>query len=151
MITEGSALPELNLPDQDGRTRQIGDLVGPEGLVLYFYPKDDTPGCTVEAQDFERLADQFREKGYRVVGVSKDSAESHCRFREKYDLSFDLLVDEDAGYMRQVGAWGEKKMYGKTTEGVVRSTFVVDPEGNLEKVYRNVRAKGHAERVLRDL
>ena len=151
MIQEGSAIPELDLPDQDGNRRKITDLAGPEGLVLYFYPKDDTPGCTTEAKDFEDLLGQFEEKGFRVAGVSKDSAASHCEFRDKYGLSFPLLVDEDARYMQSVDVFGEKQMYGKTTQGVIRSTFVVDPEGRMIRSYRNVRAKGHVERVLRDL
>lgn len=151
MIDVGDRLPELRLPDQDGKQRKLKDLAGPKGLVLYAYPKDETPGCTTEARDFRDLQEDFRDKGFAVAGVSRDSAASHCRFIAKNDLTFPLLTDEDASFLERIGAYGEKKLYGRTTQGVLRSTFVVDPQGKVLKVYRNVRAKGHAERVYQDL
>ncbi len=150
-LQEGDTFPSFSLPDQNGEEKTLADLSGVEGLVLYAYPKDDTPGCTIEAQDFRDLLGEFRAKGYHVAGVSADSAESHCRFIDKYDLTFPLLTDADHSFLERIGSYGEKKLYGKTVEGVIRSTFVVDRDGTVEAVHRNVRAKGHAARVLRDL
>lgn len=151
MPQEPTHLPPFSLPDEQGTVRSIADLAGPKGLVLYVYPKDDTPGCTVEAQDFRSLLPAFAEKGFTVAGVSKDSAASHCRFIEKFGLTFPLLTDADGTWLEAVGAYGEKNMYGKIVKGILRTTFVVDPEGNVLRVYRNVKAAGHAERVLREL
>lgn len=151
MVQEGDMLPSFELPDQEGRTRTLADLAGPAGLVLYVYPKDDTPGCTVEANDFRDLAGDFEARGYRIAGVSPDPAESHCEFIAKHGLSFPLLTDADHSYLRQIGGYGEKQNYGRTYEGVIRSTFVAAPDGKVRKAYHNVRAKGHAARVLRDL
>lgn len=151
MLTAGQKLPTLELPDENGKLRTFDDLKGKKGLVLYVYPKDDTPGCTLEAQDFrDRLAD-FQQRGYNVVGISKDSAASHCKFIGKYDLSFPLLSDVDGKFLEAIGGFGEKKLYGKTSLGIIRSTYVADAAGKLLKVYPNVKAKGHAERVLADL
>ena len=151
MIDTGDRLPPFELPDQDGKKRTFRDLTGKKGLILYVYPKDDTPGCTVEATDFRDLAPELDELGYNVVGISKDGATSHCKFRDKYDLPFSLLTDEDASYLGEIGAFGEKKMYGRVSQGIIRSTFVTDAEGTLTGVHRNVRAKGHAERIAREL
>lgn len=151
MIEEGMKLPSLNLPDEKGTIRDLADLTGTEGLVLYVYPKDDTPGCTVEATNFRDSAADLEALGYKVVGLSKDSATSHCQFIDKYALDFTLLSDEEGRYLERIGAWGEKKMYGRTSIGIIRSTFVVAADGTLRKIYRNVRAKGHAARVLREL
>lgn len=150
-MNEGDKLPELALPDQDGKTRTVADLAGPKGLVLYAYPKDDTPGCTVEAKDFRDLLPEFRDKGYEVAGVSPDAAASHCDFRATYDLTFPLLTDADAKFLERIGAYGEKTLYGKKSVGIIRSTVVLDPDGRVVRHYPNVRAKGHAERVLREL
>ncbi len=150
-MNKGDKLPKLALPDQDGKIRTVADLSGPKGLVLYVYPKDDTPGCTVEAKDFRDLLPELRERGFEVAGVSPDPAASHCDFRDKYELTFPLLTDEDAKFLEQIGAYGEKTMYGKKSVGIIRSTVVVDPEGKVVRHYPNVRAKGHAERVLREL
>ena len=147
----GDTLPRFELPDQDGRPRTLADLAGPKGLVLYVYPKDDTPGCTVEATDFRDLAEQLRAAGFEVAGISRDSATSHCKFRDKHGLAFPLLTDADASYLEQIGAFGEKTLYGRKSVGIIRSTVVIDPEGQVLRHYRNVRAKGHAARVLRDL
>jgi peroxiredoxin Q/BCP len=150
-IDKGEELPDFLLPDQNGEERTLQDLAGERGLVLYAYPKDDTPGCTIEANDFrDRLAD-FRALGFEVAGISRDGAESHCRFIEKYDLTFPLLTDADASFLRAIGAYGEKKMYGKTREGIIRSTVAVGTDGEVLEAWGNVRAKGHVEKVLEAL
>ena len=150
-MEEGSKFPSFSLPDQDGKPRTLKDLTGDRGLVLYAYPKDDTPGCTIEATDFRDLAAELEDEGFRIAGVSKDPAESHQAFCKKYDLTFTLLTDAGGGFLEEVGAWGEKTMYGRTSEGIKRSTFVIGKDGTLVKHYPNVRAKGHAERVLADV
>jgi peroxiredoxin Q/BCP len=150
-MQEGDELPPFELADETGRRRRVEDLAGERGLVLYAYPKDDTPGCTVEAQGFRDLAAELRAAGFTVAGVSMGDARSHCSFRDKYELTFPLLTDPDGAWLTSVGAHGEKKLYGRTSYGVIRSTFVVDPGGTVLRVYPNVRAKGHAERVLADL
>lgn len=151
MLNAGDTFPSFSLPDQDGKTRGLGDLAGERGLILYVYPKDDTPGCTVEAQDFRNQLTALRAKGYEVAGISKDSAASHCQFIEKYELNFPLLSDESGEFLTAVGSFGEKNMYGKMVTGILRSTFVIGKDGQLAKVYRNVRASGHAAKVLADL
>jgi peroxiredoxin Q/BCP len=148
---EGRKIPAFELPDQDGKTRTLKDLAGPKGLVLYAYPKDDTPGCTIEAQDFRDRVGELRDLGYEVAGISRDPADSHCKFIDKYGLTFPLLTDADASLLEPIGAYGEKTMYGRTAKGIIRSTVVVDPEGTVVKAYPNVKAAGHAERVVRDL
>jgi peroxiredoxin Q/BCP len=150
-MEEGAKFPSFSLPDQDGKPRTLEDLTGDRGLVLYAYPKDDTPGCTIEATDFRDLAAELEDEGFRIAGVSKDPAESHQAFCKKYDLTFTLLTDADGGFLEEVGASGEKTMYGRTSEGIKRSTFVIGKDGTLVKHYPNVRAKGHAERVLADV
>lgn len=141
----------FNLQDENGRSRSFEDLVGRKGLVMYVYPRDSTSGCTLEAKEFsERLA-SFRRRGYNVVGVSKDSVSSHSRFIEKSCLSIPLLSDPEASLIKGLGAWGEKKMAGRTFHGTVRSTFVLDMQGKIIKAYFKVKAKGHAEQVLEDL
>ena len=151
MIAEGQKLPDFRLPDQDGESRTFDSLKGEKGLVLYVYPKDNTPGCTVEAQDFRDRLAAFQAAGFNVVGLSKDSAASHCKFIEKHGLNFPLLTDADGSFLEAIGGWGEKKMYGRTSVGIIRSTYIADADGTLTQVYRNVRAKGHAERVLKAL
>jgi len=144
----GQRFPDFELPDQDGKVRTLADLAGSKGLVLYAYPKDDTPGCTIEAKDFRDLGSRLREAGFEVAGLSPDGAASHCDFIGKYGLSFPLLSDPDRSFMASIGAFGEKMNYGKTVEGVIRSTFAVAPDGTLIRAWHNVRAKGHAQRVL---
>lgn len=151
MLNAGQKLPALELPDENGDVRTFADLKGEKGLILYVYPKDDTPGCTLEAQDFRDRLAAFRERGYNVVGISKDSAASHCKFIGKYGLSFPLLTDAEGEFLAAIGGFGEKKLYGKVVVGIIRSTYVADALGKLVKVYPNVKAKGHAERVLADL
>lgn len=151
MLDLGKKIPAFKLEDQSGEKKSFKDLTGPNGVVIYAYPKDNTPGCTTEANDFQANLDKFEKLGLRVVGISKDSVKSHCNFTEKYGLNFSLLSDPDKKLLEPLGAWGEKKNYGKTTMGIIRSTFVFDNKGKLQKVYKNVRAKGHVERLLKDI
>ena len=151
MLKAGETFPSFSLPDQDGKSRSLADLTGPEGLILYVYPKDDTPGCTVEAQQFRENLAALAAKGWHVAGISKDSAASHCKFIEKYELTFPLLSDVSAELLTAIGGFGEKNMYGKVVQGIIRSTFLIGKNGVLVKVYPNVKAAGHAAKVLADL
>lgn len=119
-------------------------------IILYFYPKDDTPGCTTEACDFRDNLNILNNYAI-VVGVSPDSIESHKKFKEKYNLNFILLSDKDKSVMKSYGAYGEKVMYGKKTEGVIRSTFIISPDGTIKKAWKNVKAKGHVQQILKFL
>ena len=150
MIAEGEVAPDFALPADDGTTWRLADHRG-SWVVLYFYPKDNTPGCTTEAQEFRDLHQQFVERGAIVVGVSPDSAQSHQRFRAKHDLPFVLLSDPDHTVMATYGAWGLKKLYGREFEGVIRSTALIDPQGVVRKAWHRARAKGHAAKVLENL
>ena len=143
----GDNAPDFTLPDHDGRDVTLSSLRG-DPVVVYFYPKDDTPGCTTEACDFRDNMARITGAGASVMGISADSAKSHQKFREKYDLPFPLLVDEEHAVMEQYGAWGEKKMYGRVFMGLIRSTFLIDREGKIAEAWYNVRAKGHVDKVL---
>jgi len=146
-LTVGATAPDFTLEDQDGRTVTLASLRG-ERFVLYFYPEDDTPGCTVEACGFNDGLAAFKELAVRVLGVSPDDAASHAKFRAKYDLDFDLVSDPSKTTMAAYGAYGEKMLYGKTVVGVIRSTFVIGPSGLIEHVWYGPRTQGHAQRVL---
>ncbi len=137
-------------PTKSGKTISLNDFAG-ERFVIYFYPADDTPGCTKEACQFNDGLSAFRKLGVKVVGVSPDGAEKHVAFRQKYGLSFDLLSDPEKKVMEKYGAFGEKMMYGKKVIGVIRSTFVIGPTGKVEHVWYGVRADGHADKVLATL
>ncbi len=154
MLREGDLAPDFCLEgiDQEGREGRfcLKDLLS-SPLILYFYPKDNTPGCTQEACDFRDNLNTLKSKGFVVVGISPDSLQSHKKFREKYRLNFILLSDPQKEVIKAYGAYGKKKMYGKETEGVVRSTFVISPEGKILKAFYNVKAKGHVESLLREL
>lgn len=141
---------EFALPNQDGATVTSDDLAG-RRYVMFFYPRAMTPGCTTESCDFRDGYEAFGAAGYDVIGVSPDPPSRNAKFKEKEGLNFDLLSDEDHTLAESLGAWGEKKNYGKVYEGLIRSTFVVDENGMVEKAYRNVRAKGHVGRVKTDL
>ena len=140
----------IKLNDANGKEVSLKDFKG-DKVILYFYPKDNTPGCTIEAKDFTCLKDQFKEKGYKIVGVSPDSIASHEKFIAKKDLDITLISDPDKVLIDAFNVFGEKKNYGKVYIGLIRSTFILDEEGSITKEYRNVRAKGHADRVLREL
>jgi thioredoxin-dependent peroxiredoxin len=143
----GDEAPPFTLADQDGEEVSLSDFSG-RRVVVYFYPADDTPGCTKEACQFDAALDRFAASGADVVGISPDGAESHRRFRDRYGLKLRLLTDEDHGVMEAYGAWGEKTLYGRKSIGVIRSTFLVSPAGTIERAWYNVRADGHADKVL---
>lgn len=147
MLQEGKKAPSFSLESSDGGKVSLKDFAGKK-LVLYFYPKDNTPGCTVEAQEFRDAAKQLKALGAAVVGVSKDSIPSHCKFRDKYELNFPLLSDPEGSVLEKYGAWGEKNMYGKKITGILRTTVVIDEQGVVRKVFPNVRVKGHVESVI---
>ena len=142
--------PKFSLANQRGETVTEKDLLG-QPTILYAYPKDFTPGCTLESNDFSRLRSEFTALGYRIVGISPDSADRHARFCEKESLPFDLLADEDHSLLEALGAYGEKKNYGKVYQGVIRSTFLIDADAVIQKRWVNVKATGHAERILKEL
>lgn len=150
MLEIGQKAPEFCLKNQDEVEICLKDLKG-KWIVLYFYPKDNTPGCTTEACDFTNELKEFEELDAIILGVSPDSCESHRKFIEKKDLKITLLCDEDRKVLKEYGAWGKKKMYGKEYEGVIRSTFLIDPEGNIAYIWPKVRVKGHVEKVKEKL
>jgi thioredoxin-dependent peroxiredoxin len=147
MIEDGDKAPDFELPTDGGETLELSRLRG-KPAVLYFYPKDDTSGCTAEAKDFTRLAPDFRKAGVEVIGVSPDSVESHAKFRKKYDLAVRLAADADKAVANAYGVWVEKSMYGRKYMGVERSTFLIDGKGRIAKSWRKVKVPGHAEEVL---
>jgi peroxiredoxin Q/BCP len=143
----GKELPALTLPSTGGRTVNLQDLLG-KHIVLYFYPKDATPGCTLEGHDFTRLYDQFKATNTVIFGISRDSIKSHEKFKECESYSFDLLSDEDETVCKLFGVIKMKNMYGKQVRGIERSTFVIDSSGQLVKEWRGVKVAGHADEVL---
>jgi peroxiredoxin Q/BCP len=150
MVKEGRKAPDFTLPSSQGGEVSLKSLRG-KPVVLYFYPKDDTPGCTREACAFRDSQAALKKRGAVVLGLSGDSLLSHERFKAKYKLNFPLLADTDKAVAKKYGAWGEKVMYGKKVVGMIRSTFVIDPEGVVRKVFPRVRVDGHAEQVLEAL
>jgi peroxiredoxin Q/BCP len=146
-LSAGSRVPSFELPDQDGNVVSSSSLEG-EPYVLYFYPKDDTPGCTKEACGFRDDIGKFRAKGVRIIGVSPDKPESHVRFRDKYGLNFTLLSDVDKKLIQACGVWVKKQNYGREYMGVERSTFLVGGDGTVRKVWRRVRVDGHVGAIL---
>jgi peroxiredoxin Q/BCP len=140
----------FDLPNQDGEMVSSDAFAGKK-LVMFFYPAAMTPGCTKESCDFRDSYREFADAGYEIIGVSPDAPAKNARFKDKEGLNFDLLSDEDKELATSLGAWGEKKMYGKTMDGLIRSTFVIDEKGQVEKAYRNVKATGHVARVKADL
>ena len=149
-LEAGTKAPAFTLPDQDGNPVSLEDFKGAKVLV-YFYPADDTPGCTREACQFNDNLAHFQAAGVPVIGISRDDAQSHQRFRNKYGLRFPLLTDADHQVMDAYGAWGEKTRFGKTSVGVLRTTFLVDEQGRIERAWHNVKADGHATQVLEAL
>jgi len=144
---DGAPAPEFTLKDQDGDAVSLASLKG-RWAVVYFYPKDDTPGCTRDACNFRDNHAEIQATGAVVLGISGDSAAAHQKFAAKHALPFRLLVDEDHAVARSFGAWGAKNMYGKTYEGIIRSTFVIDPEGQIAKVWPKVKPDAHGAEVL---
>jgi thioredoxin-dependent peroxiredoxin len=150
VLAEGDKLPKLDLIDDEGRTIASSALLD-AALVLYFYPKDDTPGCTNEASQFRDLYRKFQNKGARIVGVSRDSVASHQKFKEKYKIPFTLIADTDSKLCDAMGVIVEKNMYGRKSMGVARSTFLIDAKGTIVKVWPKVKVDDHADEVLASL
>src|SRR5215472_14522290 len=147
MLQEGDAAPDIRLQADSGEEFRLSSLKG-KRVVLYFYPKADTPGCTAEACEFRDGMKAFATKGVAVVGVSPDKPATQAKFKQKYELPFTLLADQEKSAAEAYGVWREKNMYGKKVMGIVRSTFIIGPDGRIEKIYGNVKAKGHAAQVL---
>jgi peroxiredoxin Q/BCP len=150
MLEEGKKAPSFTLPAATGSERgkvSLSDYAG-KHVVLYFYPRDDTPGCTTEAREFEAARARLEALGAVVLGISKDSLDAHCKFSGKHGLAFPLLSDPDAKVIEKYGAWGEKNMYGKKSMGIVRTTVVIDDKGVVRKIFPKVRVAGHVDKVL---
>ncbi len=150
MLNVGDLAPDIRLRTDSGEEFQLSQLRG-RRVVLYFYPKADTPGCTTEACEFRDDIAGFAKKGAAVVGVSPDKPAAQAKFKTKYNLSFPLLADEEKCAAEAYGVWKEKNMYGRKTMGIERTTFVIDPHGKIEKIYSKVKAKGHAKQVLGEI
>lgn len=149
-LSEGKKAPDFKLKTTTGDTVSLKDFKG-KPVVLYFYPKDMTPGCTQEACDFRDSSTKLKKKGAIVLGVSPDSVEMHQKFTDKYDLNFPFLADEGAKVAQTYGVWKEKNMYGKKYMGVVRTTFLIDEDGKIKKIYPKVKVDGHVDEILNDL
>lgn len=150
MIKPGQQAPEFKLADQDGKVHQLKDYKG-KWLLIYFYPKDDTPGCTKEACGFRDNLPKLKKTNVEVVGISADSVAKHKKFAEKYGLPFTLLSDEEKIVLKKYDVWKKKKFMGREYMGILRTSFLVDPKGKLAKVYENVKAEIHPEQVVEDL
>ena len=147
MLNSGEIAPDFTLPDADGNMVTLSQFAG-KTVILYFYPKDDTPGCTKEACGFRDNYNRFLEKGAVVIGISKDKPASHAKFRAKYQLPFYLLSDESAEVLQAYGAWDKKTLYGKSFLGIIRMTYIIGPDGKIIKVYPKVKPEGHAEEIV---
>ncbi len=150
MIEEGKPAPDFELESDSGDTVKLSDFHG-RPVVLYFYPKDDTPGCTTEACEFRDAYDVFRERGAEILGVSPDNVASHGKFKTKYELPFTLLADPEHKVAEKYGVWGERSSYGKTSMGITRSTFIIDADGNVARAMLGIKPAGHASEVLGSL
>ena len=144
-----SKAPSFKLPSTDGSTFELSKVK--KNVILYFYPKDDTPGCTIETNDFNILFSKFKKLDCEVYGISKDSLKSHNKFKEKYKIKFDLLSDEDIKVLKKYKVWGKKKFMGREFMGIIRSTYLIDKKGKVLKVWNNVKVKDHAKEVLETL
>jgi peroxiredoxin Q/BCP len=148
MLNPGDKAPDFSLPSDGGGTVSLKKLKG-QNIVLYFYPKDDTSGCTKEAMEFNALRAKFAKAGTEIIGVSPDSTASHDKFKKKYDLAFPLVSDEQKDMLGAYGVWVEKSMYGRKYMGVERTTFLIDGKGKIQEIWRKVKVPGHAEAVLK--
>ena len=142
--------PNFKLASTDGTTFELKSIKK-KNIILYFYPKDDTPGCTLESKDFSKLNSMINKNNTIVLGISKDSMESHLKFKKKYKLKFDLLSDEKLSVIKKYGVWGMKSFLGKKYKGVIRSTFIINSKGKIHKIWSNVRVKDHAKSVFEEL
>ena len=145
-----SKAPIFKLPSTSKKDYSLKDSIG-KYVVIYFYPKDDTPGCTIETNDFNKLLPKFKKLNCEVLGVSKDSLKSHEKFREKYKIKFNLLADEEIKVLKKYKVWGKKKFMGREFMGIIRSTYLIDKKGKILKVWDNVKVKDHAKEVLETL
>lgn len=150
MITIGQKAPDFTLPDKNGTPISLSDFIGKK-VVLYFYPKDNTPGCTRQACAFANAYGEFQKRGVEVIGISRDSVASHVKFAEKHSLPFILLADSELEVIRAYGVWQEKKLYGKVSMGVVRTTFLIDENGMIEEIMPKVKPDTNAEEILKKL
>ena len=141
--------PKFKLPSTDGNIFELGKIK--KNIILYFYPKDDTPGCTLESKDFSKLNSLINKNKTIVLGISKDSIESHLKFKKKYNLNFDLLSDEKLTVIKKYGVWGMKSFLGKKYNGIIRTTFLINTKGKIHKIWSNVRVKDHAKEVYEEL
>ena len=149
-LKENKSAPNFKLESTDGTVFELKE-VKKKNIILYFYPKDDTPGCTLESKDFSKLNSIINKKNTLVYGVSKDSLESHLKFKKKYKLKFDLLSDEKLSVIKKYGVWGMKSFLGKKYMGVIRTTFLINSKGKIHKIWSNVRVKDHAKSVLEEI
>lgn len=147
MLEKGTKAPEFSLPDENGEVRKLSDYKGKK-LILYFYPKDNTPGCTKQACGFAELYPQFNEKGVEVIGISKDSVASHKKFKDKYSLPFTILSDTELETIKAYDVWKEKKLYGKTSMGIVRTTYLIDEQGTIIEAMDKVKAANNPEEMM---
>ena len=149
-LKNNSKAPNFKLASTDGNIFEL-NKIKKKNIILYFYPKDDTPGCTLESKDFSKLNSMINKKNTVVFGISKDSMESHLKFKKKYKLKFDLLSDEKLKVIKKYGVWGMKSFLGKKFKGVIRSTFLINSKGKIHKIWTNVRVKDHAKSVLDEI
>jgi thioredoxin-dependent peroxiredoxin len=147
----GEPAPQFSLPSTEGREISLDDYKGKQAVVLYFYPKDDTPGCTKEACSFRDLRTMFNDQGAEILGVSTDTVKSHKKFQDKFGLNFPLLADQDHAIADTYGVWQQKKFMGREFMGIARTTFVIDRDGTIKAVFPNVNVEGHADQVLKAL
>ena len=150
MLKQNSKAPNFKLPSTNRNVYELKDSLG-KFVVIYFYPKDDTPGCTIETNDFNKLLPKFKKLNCEVFGISKDNLKSHDKFREKFNVKFDLLSDENIVVLKKYKVWGKKKFMGREFMGIIRSTFLIDKKGKILKIWDSVKVKDHASEVLNTL
>ena len=150
MIKEKNLAPTFKLPSTNKKEFSLKESLG-NFVVLYFYPKDDTPGCTIETNDFNKLLPKFKKLNCEILGISKDNLKSHDKFRDKYKIKFDLLADEEIKVLKKYKVWAKKKFMGREFMGIVRTTFLIDKKGKIIKIWNNVKVKDHAKEVLETL
>ena len=150
MIKENTKAPIFKLPSTNKKEYTLKDSIG-KYVIIYFYPKDDTPGCTIETNDFNKLLPKFKKLNCEILGISKDNLKSHDKFRDKYKIKFDLLADEEIKVLKKYKVWAKKKFMGREFMGIVRTTFLIDKKGKIIKIWNNVKVKDHAKEVLETL